>query len=353
MAEQNGEPLYAGTLYEPGQPVDIGDPYWRRTRLHAPKTLLDQLVLYSELEFYGDTPDRRQLTYEDGEIKGIERPAPGFLSDRLPWRLGDELEVMARGGLYDLERRRVMIAAENYASTVMGHRKSHVLGDYHLDVGPSLSVSVGPMPDDLVAEDQRENLPPATGLDRLTVHGNASMVFEERKAMMTGTVNKVWTGGITRMASMEGILCAGGFARVHAGSSATLAPLVSGDVYGAGLHAAACRLHLAGMGYRSADTATWNMGLYVRATMFTIIPAVGTPSKTKPPSSLAAKAFRIARGLLPFLDIGVGLAMLVPSIVLMIYALATKQVKPPSGPPRVLNRTTGVNKITANTDTTT
>lgn len=337
MAEE--QPLFAGTLF---------------VELEQPKTLLDQLVLYTELEFFGTSPSRKQRAYQDGEIANVGRPRAGILSDRLPWRIGDQLEVMARGGLYNLERRRVMVAAESYASTVMGNRKSQVLGDHHGSVGPSMSTSVGPIPVEFVGEGQRDSLPAATGLDRLTVNGNAGMHFQERKTMMTGTINRVWTGAITRMASMEGILCAGGFARAHAAYSATLADMVTGDVYGGGVHAAAGRTHIAAMGYRSADAATWNMGIYVRATTFTIIPAVGTPSKTKPPSTMAAKAARIARGVLPFLDIGIGLVTLVPSLVMLIYALiARKPGKPPSGPPRVLNRSAGVNKVTANTDLTT
>lgn len=326
-------PFFAGTLFN---------------QLDKPSTLLDQLVLYSELEYFSSSPSRRQLAYQDGKIGNVGRPKKGILSDYLPWRPGDQLEVMARGGLYNLERRRVMVAAESYASTVMRNRKSEILGNYHTSVGPSTSVNVGPIPDELVAEDQRESLPATTGLDRLTVHGNANIRLVERKAMMTGTVNRVWTGAITRMASMEGILCAGGFARAHAGSSATLAPIISGDVYGQGIHVAASRIHMATLGYRSADTAQWSMGLYTRATQFTIVPILGTPSKTKPPSTILAKLFRLARGLLPFLDIGVGLAMLLPSIAAMIYGFIVRKPKPPTGPPRQFSRISGVSKISAN-----
>ena len=147
------------------------------------------------------------------------------------------------------------------------------------------------------------------------------------------------------MAGLEGVICGGGFVRVIAGPALHLAQIVSGDVYGGGLHASAMRLHAAGFGYRSAELAAWASGLYVRATGTTITPVIGSPSRTFSKRSLAAKIARIGLGLCPPLDIMVGLAglALIPVMALIagIQKLRGIKPKPPKTNPRSLVRTVG------------
>ena len=255
-----------------------------------------------------------------GAVAGV----PGVRPET-PWKDGHQLEITARGGLYNLERRRVTVAAKAYHSRVRKNRHMHVSGDYTATVDGDASVTIAP-----------GNVPVTSpGLEKLTVNGAATMEFGERRTILTGTVNRVWTGPIKRMIGMEGVICGGAFARIHAGPAMTVAALISGDVYGGAARVAGARIHVAGLGYRSADSATWAMGAYIRSTNFTIEPEVGTTTQT-PESKMSEKIGRIAMGLCPFLEIGLGLLMLPIGIVSMLVSkIRRRQPKPPTGPPRV------------------
>lgn len=272
-----------------------------------------------------------------------------------PWRRGNEAQIMGRGGLYDLERRRVTIAADKFQNQVFGESSVTVKGEYREKVSGSMSVMLGkPLPDGVEDDDDDgASAVPRTGTESLTVHGNADLHIHDRTTLMTGTVTKVWTGGtIMRLAGMEGVICGGAFAKVHAGIAAHMAPLVTGDVYGGAAHAAASRAHIAGVGYRSVETSAWAIGAYIRTTQFTIQPAQMSPMQHKK-SGMLAKVGKIMMGLCPFLDIGIGLLMAPIALVLLIAALAGWKKPPPPGPPRTLTQSIGTHNIIVASDKTT
>ena len=275
-----------------------------------------------------------------------------------PWRRGNEAQIMGRGGLYDLEQRRVTIAADKFQNQVFGESSVTVKGEYREKVAGSMSVMLGkPLPDGVEDDDDDgASAVPRTGTESLTVNGNADLHIHDRTTLMTGTVTKVWTGGtIMRLAGMEGVICGGAFAKVHVGIAAHMAPLVTGDVYGGAAHAAASRAHIAGVGYRSADTSAWAIGAYIRTTQFTIQPAQMSPMQHKKSGMLAkaAKIVKVMGGLCPFIDIGVGILMAPIALVLLIAALVGRKKPPPPGPPRTLTQSIGTHNIIVASDKTT
>ena len=282
---------------------------------------LDELIAAADIDFAQEpTALAGRLASATAGMAGV--PA---VTNQVPWKDGHQLEIAGRGGLYNLERRRVTVAAKAYHSRVRKNRNVHVRRDYTSTVDGNATVTIAP-----------GQVPVASpGLERLTVHGAATMEFGERRTILTGTVNRVWTGPIKRMIGMEGVICGGAFARVHAGPAMTVAALVSGDVYGGAARAAGARIYVAGLGYRSADSASWAMGAYIRSTNFTIEPQVGTVSQTTPASKMSEKIGRIAMGLCPFLEIGLGVVMLpVGLVAMLVNKIRRRPPKPPTGPPR-------------------
>ena len=214
--------------------------------------------------------------------------------------------------------------------------------------------------------DDTEGLDASWGHDRLTVNGDARYKFHSRTLMMSGQVTRTWSGGVMRLASMEGVVCGGVMTRVIAGPSLALSGMRTGDVYGAIARASAVRAHIAVLQYRAAQSAAWAIGVWVRRTTFTIVPVVPAPPQVKPASNAAAskmgrlmrtarkagkavgRAVRVTRMVCPVVDIllGVlalpfalyGLVMLMKSFLSYLKGLAsTKNVIPPVGPPRLLS----------------
>ena len=315
------------------------------------------------------------LRAADSQLAGdAENPQPGA-----PWSHNQDIQIKAVGGLYNRERRRFMIAAANYKRVVAGNRDIVVTGDHRTTVAQSAVVRIGPQPvDDEEASDDAQGegqeageadpqrpqvsddaqgegqeaeeatLQPtlsAPGRESLTVDGDASMEGHDRRVSMGGIYNRTWGGGVIRMAGLEGIICGGGFVRMIAGPAFHGAQIVSGDVYGGALHAAATRVHAAGFGYRSAELAAWACGIYVRATGTTFTPAITSPSRTYKKRSLKAKMGRIFLGLCPPVDIMVGLAGLAMLPLMLIIAGINKLRGVPKKPvktnPRALVRTIG------------
>ena len=168
--------------------------------------------------------------------------------------------------------------------------------------------------------------------------------------MMSGTVERHWEGAITRMAGMEGVICGGAYTRVYAAPLMTVAALATGDVYGVCARFAGARVHVAGFHYRAARLATWNTGTYVRSAATVVEPLIGSPGPGGPAKSFAAKAarlLRVAGGLLPFVDIAVGVAAFPVGIAKMIANKVRKREEPPpAGPPRLRVRN-GVRVVNA------
>lgn len=338
-------------------------------------TKLDALIALADA--YWDVPDayRRRDRDEYYQMHNDGWAAIGRRLDATepPWSEGHRLDINARGGLYYRERDRVTVAAELYDSRVFGNLDVDVENDYEFTVDGDVTIGLqaptgssgaagssgtsgsssasGTSGSAETSGTPRPTSTPAApvGVDRLTVGGTARFEFNERKTMLTGTVNRLWEGPIVRMVGMDGIICGGVFGRIHAGPSFTFAPLASSDVYGGAAHVSAARIHAAMLGYRSADATAWAMLAYIRAAKVTIEPLLGTPSQTTPfrDAKLASKLWKLSLALCPFLDILVGLVLLLP---MLLWALVKKiygVTSPPAGPPRIRNRSAGFTKEVA------
>ena len=278
-------------------------------------------------------------------------------NDPMPWRSGHSLRITGTGGLYDLERRRISIAPGGYSRQTLGNLTLNVTGNCDLTADGDQTLSIGPQSSssDTDDTDDTNDANASDGLagtlwgrDKLVVRGQASMRAKDRMTLMSGTYQRFWSGGIVKLAGMEGVICGGVFVRVHTGPSATIAPLCSGDVYGGAARASAVRTYVAAMNYRAAVGAAWAYGAYVRSTSFTIEPVIGSPSQNTPTKNLAAKAGKIAMAMCPFLDMAVGVMMMPFGLFGLCQAVYKKvkkiPPKPPSGPPRVRSRTYVVRK---------
>ena len=254
-----------------------------------------------------------------------------------PWQAGYELTLSTMGNLKNLERRRVMVFPDGYRNYRKADLAVDVSGRYEIRVDGDQPVSVGPV--DLGPDTGGTATNP--GLDELTVNGDATMRFDERTTLITGAINRVWTGPVTRLAGMEGVICGGIFARVHAGPSMTASVLVTGDVYGGAARASGARIYVAGMHYRAAQTAHWLMpGAYVRNAGALLEPLLGSGSGNTPTKSLAGKVAKLGIALCPFLEMGIGVVMFPVAVTRLIAALVRKRPpKPAGGLPRTRTRT--------------
>ena len=240
-----------------------------------------------------------------------------------PWCGDDRLQVAAAGGLVQRERNTAVLARA-YTDTVAGSSRTAVGGDRARTIEGNASLDI------------------EGGTDALDVEGEAAIDFDERMVRMSGTIEREWTGAITRMAGMEGVICGGAWTKVHAGPAMTVSALVTGDVYGACARFAGARVHVAGLHYRAARAAMWRTGAYVRSTAVVVEPLIGSPSQEAPAKSLARKAARIMKGVsavLPFVDIAAGIVALPVGIAMLIANTVRKKTpEPPAGPPRVRMR---------------
>ena len=240
-----------------------------------------------------------------------------------PWHGNERLQVSAAGGLVQRETCTAVLARA-YTDTVTGDSRTKLAGDGERTVDGDISIQVD------------------GGTDALDVDGDAEIRFDDRQVMMSGTVEREWTGAITRMAGMEGVICGGAYTKVCAGASMTVCAIATGDVYGACARFAGARVHVAGLHYRAARVAMWRSGAYVRRAGVVVEPLIGSPSQQSPAKSFAQKAARIMRGVtgvLPFVDIAVGLVALPVGVVMLVANIVRKKnPEPPSGPPRLRMR---------------
>ena len=240
-----------------------------------------------------------------------------------PWQGNLRLQVTAAGGLVQREKCTAVLARA-YTDTVTGDARTEVGGDCERTIDGDASVSVD------------------GGTDALDVDGDAEIEFDERMVMMSGIVEREWTGAITRMAGMEGVICGGAYTKVLAGAAMTVCAIATGDVYGACARFAGARVHVAGLHYRTSRLAMWRTGAYVRSAGVVVEPLIGSPSQHGPAKSIAAKAARILRGagaVLPFVDIAVGILSIPVGIgKLIANVVRRRNPEPPSGPPRLRMR---------------
>ena len=278
----------------------------------------------------------------------IER-VPGSGEHR-PWVAGHALHIRGYGGMVSRERRHYTILGNgDYASYVAGGRT--LVADEQTVAVDSVSTTIARRD----AADQDAGIP--WGRDSLTVLGDAELTVGSRTVLMGGIVQRNWNGGVMRLASMEGIICGGGFLRLIAGPSATLSALSTGDVYGGCARVAVVRTYLAVLQYRAAAVAAWAVGIYLRSASFVIEPIIGMPSSGGPVSNTASKLARLGRALsavrmlCPPLDILIGVATFVPLGIYGLYKLIAGIVKkpvpiPPVGPPKVRIRNAGMTQET-------
>ena len=260
----------------------------------------------------------------------------------VPWLRKHQLDIVATGGLRSRDRRRVTVVPGSYFSAARKDVSTKVAGDDSSRFDHDLAASIG-------------------GEDKLVVARGASIELGERMTTATGTINRVWTGAITRLVGMEGIICGGAYGQILGGMSATVAAVVSGDVYGGCARVAGVRSYLAALGYRSADgPVSWALGAYVRKTAFVIEPIVGSPGREAPDKGAARIGklmLKIGGGVCPFVEIGAGLVSLVALVPLLIAGAVRKKMgkvkKPPPMLPRTRARTCGVVKESASMDITT
>lgn len=285
-----------------------------------------------------------------------------------PWRSGYALELSSYGGLKSFERRHIAVS-KTYASLVNANLIQNVSGDYLNSFSRSSSYSFARDPlvdqqgggdsesdgEDDSASNTNGQIPSPSaewGTDKLTVQGTSTHKFKERLFLMTGTIHRHWVGGIVRLASMEGVICGGLYTRVMLGGSMHLSPLMTGDVYGASARVSVARSHVAGFGYRSCDIANWAAAYYARITNFTIVPAVGTKANNRV-GGAKKWAGKITMGLLPFLEILIGILSIPVALVALIFkaimmiankirGIPKKPPAGPAGPPRALNRQCGI-----------
>ena len=262
-----------------------------------------------------------------------------------PWgSTGYELTIMGQGGWRSLERHRNAMILRSWANYVREHRKLTISGDSHLECSlGSLFVKVKRDVDpELGLDHAREPYAgTAWGRDELVVSGDVEWKCKARTTLLSGSVERSWTGSVSRMVGMEGIICGGAFARTFAGVASTMSPLASGDVYGGCARVAGVRVYLGGLGYRSADASMWNMGLYSKSAAIIVEPAIGSPSQNAAKKSMGAKALKLLESACPLIDIGAGLVKLGIAIGTMIAARRGWKPKPPNVAPRMRTRNVG------------
>ena len=265
-------------------------------------------------------------------------------TDQPLWRPGLGLDMRSLGGLVSRDKRHYTVVGHGEYANHVGGSRTLAANSQGIRTTKELRTSIG--------GDLAPDTGASRGRDSLTVDGDAEITFGARLVMMSGIVNRQWNGGVMRLASMEGVICGGGFLRLIASPSATLSGLNTGDVYGGCARVSAVRSYLAVLQYRAAQTALWAVGSYNRTATFVVEPVIGSPSDN-PATNAASKLARLGRTLgkvrmiCPPLDILIGVATLVPVGVYSIYKLISSAIKkpiapPPSGPPRIRTQNTGV-----------
>ena len=263
-------------------------------------------------------------------------------ADTPPWAGNQETEMIGAGGIHVNDRRRETIAAQHYLSTVGGNLVADIGGDCDLRVKNDLLLVMD-------GEDEGDAEGWYTsGEDVLRVRGDAETSAVEKMVLGACNVERRWEGAILRMIGMEGIICAGVFLKTFSGGiSTTMAPLVSGDIYGGAFHGSAIRFRVAGtMGYRSSEMAAWGCSTYLRKAWTTIEPLPGSLQQDSA-RPLFEKIGRILMGTNPILDIMWGITfmpMAIYSLIKMIKNFIQKKQEPadpPHGPPRTRTRIIG------------
>lgn len=260
-----------------------------------------------------------------------------------PWgSTGYELTIMGQGGWRSLERHRNAMILRSWSNYVREHRKVRIRGDSKFEwtkgsVFVKIKKDVEPGLDD--TREPWAGTP--WGRDELVVTGDMKWKCHEKTTLLAGDVERTWEGSVSRMVGMEGIICGGAFARLFTGSANTIGALASGDVYGGCTRQAGTRTYLGGLGYRSADNATWNIGVYKRSAAIIVEPVLNSPSQNAHKKSMGSKLLKLAEASCPLFDIASGLVKLGLAVGKMIAARRGWKPKPPNVAPRTRTRNVG------------
>ena len=303
-----------------------------------------------------------------------------------PWRTGHTMQIFSLGGAESLDRERIAIVGLNgFTNSVAGNREIMTDSQSLVCEGACTIRVKKPEPPEPSEEEDVENAtapqapikPGGTvpglqtgpdrkstdapfgetkpdphagvdwGRDELHVKGDAEIRFHSRTFMVTGSVDRIWRGGVVRLASMEGVIAGGFYTRAVGGPSLALSGIMSSDVYGGALKSAACRLLMAGIHYRAAKAAAWACGAYIRRVPFTIEPLFtvapkprkeGFAGKMQRLQNAAKKVLKVLRWVLPQADIVYGLLniLAIPLKAIINKIRGKTQVDPEAkGPPRV------------------
>ena len=290
--------------------------------------------------------------------------------DTPPWSGNQLLEFMSSGGIEVRERIRDTVAAQHYMSAVGGDIHTRIGGNCSVHVKRDGMLSIDGSGGDQGGEESEEgeegeedggfSLGGGGGLSRLRgdilhVKGDARVHSGEKMVMGACDVERRWEGAILRMIGMEGTICGGIFLKTFFGGiSTTMAPLVSGDVYGGAAHAAGARVRAsATMGYRSSEMAAWACTFYVRKAWTVIEPLPGSLTND-PARTLSEKMGRILLGTNPILDIMWGVLFMPMAVISLIGAIKNKiqgkkspPPEGPGGPPRTRTRVVGATMQTS------
>ena len=196
-------------------------------------------------------------------------PNKEFAGDGVPWQPGYSMQIHSRGGAQSLERERMAIVGHaGYVNCVTGHRET-TTDAQALVCEQTRVIDVGRM--DSPASDDGPGA--EWGRDRLHVKGDAELVCAFREAYVTGTVERIWNEHSScAVGRTYNTWAAGMFTRAIDGPSVEVSGVSLFDVHGGTAWTAACRMHLAAVGYQATTNCTRAYGLYCSKATFAITP---------------------------------------------------------------------------------
>lgn len=315
-------------------PTDETPPRWTSSE----DTILESLLTIA------DAPDDDEDEADDDDDDH---------NQATPWQPGHELLFSSYGGQRSLERRRVSIASSRYSNRVTGNLDMKISRNFSqtFEGDSSLTLAAPPEPETPPPEDESEDesggesggesegstigrlledAPVTTGMDKLHVQGNADFNVNNRQYLMTGFVDRLWYGGITKFCGMEGVICGGLSLVTHTGPSLQISLIASGDVYGGAARVSAARINIGALTYRSGDGMVWAMGYWGRFATFVIVPPIAPEGVGDSKLKKGAKwALKLTGAILPFFEIASGLfsVLLLPFKLLLSLLMKIRAVR--------------------------
>ena len=234
-------------------------------------------------------------------------------SEPEPWIEETEIEVAGIEGIRSSAGERARIARKRHVERVEGAMDEEGEQGYESVVSGDESVRID-------------------GEDRLTVEGGADIRIDERRVLMRGTFERRWTGAITRMSAIEGVIAGGSFTRVQAGPCVALMAFGTSDVYGGASRLTGVRTQVSGTQYQTSRGTARAAGLYVRSAGVVVEPLTWSPAAEPPARTMRAKAARIgmiAGSMIPFFGIATTVVTIPVGIARLIRS--ARRGRPPPG----------------------